>query len=356
MWSNYLNHLSKSKLAERIIVLDRGKTAPRFDGLKYKNVKKYKGKSQDTRLKDSVYLEQICRKENASVMISTYYTYAERTKTVVMLYDFIPERLGWDLNTTQWLSKREAIGKAYAYISISTNTLKDFRYYHPQFADRSATVIYNAASECFRPHDIQEINHFYEKYKIIKPYYLVAGHRWPHKNTILFFKAASQMPDLKEFEILITGGNDKLEEEYLPYVKNIKYQVLRLSEEDMSLAYSAALALVYPSLYEGFGLPVLEAMQSACPVITTPNSSLLEIGDESCLFVKEDDIHGMVEALKAVKDINIRNLMIKTGLIAASKYSWVTSSQKLTGYMNAISKLSSDLVAGEAQKTRERNK
>jgi glycosyltransferase involved in cell wall biosynthesis len=344
VWLNYLKRLSKSQLAGSIIVLDRKKTAPRFDGIKYKNAKKYKGKSQSTRLEDSVYLEQMCREENASMMISTYYTYAERTKTVVMLYDFIPERLGWDLNTTEWQSKGEAINKAYAYISISTNTLNDFSYYYPQLADRSAKVIYIAANEYFRPHSLQEINHFYNKYKIVKPYYLVVGHRWPHKNSILFFKAAAQTPALKEFEILITGGNDKLEEEYLPYMKNIKYQVLHLSEEDLSLAYSAALALVYPSLYEGFGLPVLEAMQSACPVITSPNSSLLEIGDASCLFVQKDDIQGMVEALKAVKDINIRNRMIKAGLIAASKFSWVSSSQLLVEYITSISKLSDDKV------------
>lgn len=337
VWSNYLNRLSKSELSEKLIVLDRGRTTPRFDGLNYRRIKKYKGTSKDQRLQDSIYLEQLCGLEKVSLLISTYYTYADRTKTAIVLYDFIPERLGWDLNVTEWQSKHEAMQKAFAYISISENTLKDFRYYYPQFVGRSTQVIYNAAGEHFRPHSLDEVTHFQKKYGIIKPYYLFVGHRWPHKNAALFFQAAALMPDSEDFEILITGGNTKLEEEYVPWLKNIKHQVVHVSGQDMSPAYSGALALVYPSFYEGFGLPVLEAMQSACPVITSPNSSLLEIGDGSCLFVKEDDVQGMREALTAIRDSRVRERLIKAGLNTASKYSWETSSRTLIEYLYALS-------------------
>lgn len=336
VWENYLRHISQSALANKVVVLDRCKTAPRIDGLKYINIKRYKGGSDDKRLKDALYLRTICQKENASLLISTYYTYADSMKTVIMIYDFVPERLCWDLDTSEWQSKKEAINEACAYITISTNTLKDFRFYYPQFSNRKVTTIYNAASEYFKLNDKKEINSFQKKYKIVKPYYLIVGHRWPHKNVKLFFEAVAQMSDLNEFEILIIGGNNFLEKEYLPYVEKIKYQVLSLPIKDLSVAYSGSLALVYPSLYEGFGLPILEAMQSGCPVITSPNSSLLEIGQDACLYVNETDINGMLNALITIRDSEKRNQMIKKGLVVSSKFSWAKSGDKLIDFIDTI--------------------
>ena len=90
----------------------------------------------------------------------------------------------------------------------------------------------------------------------------------------------------------------------------------------MRLAYSGAVALVYPSKYEGFGLPVLEAISCGCPVITCPNSSLPEVAGEAALYVNDDDVDGLVDALCEVQKPKVRNSLIAAGLKQAKKFSW----------------------------------
>ena len=85
--------------------------------------------------------------------------------------------------------------------------------------------------------------------------------------------------------------------------------------------HSGALALVYPSKYEGFGLPVLEALSCACPVITCRNSSLTEVAGESALYVSETNAQELAEALRSIQKPEIRQRLISTGLERARQFS-----------------------------------
>jgi hypothetical protein len=98
--------------------------------------------------------------------------------------------------------------------------------------------------------------------------------------------------------------------------------MLQLSDEELSAAYSGAVALVYPSQYEGFGLPVLEAIACGCPVITCPNASIPEVAGEAALYVNDDDVDGLANALCDVQKPNVRNSLIAAGLEQAKKFSW----------------------------------
>jgi hypothetical protein len=88
------------------------------------------------------------------------------------------------------------------------------------------------------------------------------------------------------------------------------------------LAYAGAIALVYPSKYEGFGLSVLEALACGCPVITCPNSSIPEVAGEAALYVQDDDVNGLANALCEVQKPEVRLALIKSGLEQAKKFSW----------------------------------
>ena len=98
----------------------------------------------------------------------------------------------------------------------------------------------------------------------------------------------------------------------------------------MRIAYSGAIALVYPSKYEGFGLPVLEAMTCGCPVITCPNGSIPEVGGEAVLYVDSDDVNELIGRLSDVQKSEVRQSLIAAGLEQAKKFSWSSMAEKVS--------------------------
>ncbi|MDP2876447.1 MAG: glycosyltransferase, partial [Holophaga sp.] len=101
-----------------------------------------------------------------------------------------------------------------------------------------------------------------------------------------------------------------------------RVHLLVLSDEDLQCAYGGALALAYPSRYEGFGLPILEAMACSCPVITCNNSSIGEVAGDAAIYVSPDDIPAMRKALLSVQQEENRNQMIQKGQERVTHFSW----------------------------------
>jgi hypothetical protein len=266
-------------------------------------------------------LQQICDEEAADLFISTYYTTPRSTPSVFMAYDMIPEILEWSLDHPMWQEKHDAIRYASAYISISENTARDLVKFFPEISLESISVALCGTQSSFFPARIEEINTFRTKYGISKPYFIIVG-TGGYKNTILFLKAFAQLYSKQGFSIVCTGSGGLFEEDYRDYTSGSVVHMLQLSDEDLRAAYSGAVALVYPSKYEGFGLPVLEAMACGCPVITCPNASLPEVAGEAALYVDDADVHEMANALCDIQKPNVRNALIAAGLEQAKKFSW----------------------------------
>jgi glycosyltransferase involved in cell wall biosynthesis len=97
---------------------------------------------------------------------------------------------------------------------------------------------------------------------------------------------------------------------------------MKLDDRDLRAIYSGAIALIYPSLYEGFGLPIVEAIACGCPVITCRNSSLSEVAGDAAIYVDEYEITEMIQALEQVQIPEIRQKLIQLGLEQSKKFSW----------------------------------
>lgn len=336
VWLSLLSELGRGSLASRIILLDRVGTAPKIPGIQTRRVPVFRvGETRN----DSRMLDAICREENAELFLSTYCTYTTATPSLLMLYDMIPEcfdTVGPEAPNPEWRDKYHAIVNSTAFAAISDSTARDLVRYYPQVAQRLLTVIPCAVSEDFREHSAEEIATFKASNCIDRPYFLLVGRRDRHKNAALFFRAFSQLPGREQYAIVMAGGGNTLESELRELAGPAAGYTGFFSDQDLSLAYSGAIALVYPSIYEGFGLPILEAMQSGCPVITCQNSSLPEVAGSAALYVGENNVDEMLQALQAVQQPEVREYLVKRGQQRAAQFSWQDSAGRLVQLIDEV--------------------
>lgn len=322
VWTSLLQEWVKTGFAKQILFLDRAGTAPRIPGIKYLCLPPYDYNNTHA---DRNLLQQICDEESADIFISTYYTTPLSTPSVFMAYDMIPERYSTNLNAAMWREKHQGIRHGSAYLTISEQTARDLVEFFPAIPRDRVTVAPCGIQPEFMPTPPAEITAFKSKYRLSKPYFLWVGSRTNinnYKNAILFFQAFSQLPNRQEFDILCVGGEAQFESEFQPYVTDTLVHLFKLSDPELRLAYSGATALIYTSKYEGFGLPVLEAMACGCPVITCPNGAIPEVAGQAVIYVKDNDISGLVKAMQEIQNPEVRNPLIAAGLQRHRQFSW----------------------------------
>jgi glycosyltransferase involved in cell wall biosynthesis/SAM-dependent methyltransferase len=319
VWRSLLEEWVETGFAKHIVVLDRAGTAPEIPGIESRLVPPYDYSRTDA---DREMLQQVCDREGADLFISTYYTTPLSTPSAFMAYDMIPEVVGADFTEPMWREKHHGLQQASAYITISENTARDLVRFFPDIDPESVTVAHCGVKNTFSPASSEEIDRFKTRYGIAKPYFILVGLGVGYKNAILFFQAFSKLFSKQGFELVGTGSGGLLDPQLRTYTSGVAIHMLQLSDEELRAAYSGAVGLVYPSKYEGFGLPVLEAMACGCPVITCPNASIPEVAGKAALYVKDDDVEGLAEALCDVQKPNVRQALITAGLEQAKKFSW----------------------------------
>jgi len=266
-------------------------------------------------------LQEVCDQEAADLFVSTYYTTPLSTPSVFIAYDMIPEILGANLDEPMWREKHLGIAHASAYISISESTANDLVKLFPNINSK-ITVAHCGISNAFYPAPLGEIVQFKTKYGINKPYFLLVGAGSDYKNAVLFFRGFSQLYSKSAFDVICTGAGYLLGHEYRELAAGSTVHSLYLSDEELRVAYSGATALVYPSKYEGFGMPIAEALACGCPVITCANASIPEVAGDAAIYIKDDDIDAMTDALCEVQKLKFRNILMAKGLEQTRKFSW----------------------------------
>jgi glycosyltransferase involved in cell wall biosynthesis len=165
-----------------------------------------------------------------------------------------------------------------------------------------------------------------KKYSLDTPYYLFVSTLQPRKNIVRLIEAFSTLKD-QETILVIVGKKGWLYEPILaaPEKYGVKDRVKFLDfapNEDLPGLYKGAIAYVFPSLYEGFGLTLLEAMKYDCPVITSNVSSLPEAGGDAALYVDPEKVDSIAQAMEKITDKKVREDLIKKGHEQIKKFSW----------------------------------
>lgn len=170
-----------------------------------------------------------------------------------------------------------------------------------------------------------------------KQYILGVSSKNPAKNFHLILEAAKRLPNL---HFIIAGGmyNQIFAEEEYSELANVEY-VGYVSDEELISLYKNAVAFVYPSLYEGFGIPPLEAMSNKCPVVVSDRASLPEICNNAALYCDAFDVVTLLDAIKSiVQNKNLRMDLIDKGQKRIGYYSWEREARKIYDLLIEVKK------------------
>lgn len=325
LWKAILQEWDKQPFASEILFLDRESSGPVFSNIRVREIPQYEiGQSDE----DRTMLQNIVDDTDAQLFASTYYTSTHSSATMQLVYDMIPEVLGFDIiSEPAWQEKTAAFKKASYFPCISESTRRDLHKIFPHISPTQSKVIYPGIDRAFfKPRSADEILNLRAKHNITKPYFLMVGFGGGYKNALMLIEAFMQLPSYSAFDIVMVSGGP-IPSELIEVCNAGIIKKLSLSDSELQAAYSGALALVYPSLYEGFGLPILEAMACNCPVITNNKASLPEVGGDAVLYATTPS--ELATALCIVQDPQVRNTLIHKGSARATQFSWSTTAQSL---------------------------
>jgi len=227
----------------------------------------------------------------------------------------------------------KGIKKATRVIAISEATKRDLMH-HLGILDEQISVIYLGVDyTTFKPSlQTSELKH---------PYILFVGSEHPRKNlpTLLrAFKRLKEQPRFRNLKLVKVGkaGGPEIDFRsqtvHIMNSLNLNQDVIfteTVPKEDLAAYYRGAKCFVFPSLYEGFGLPLLEAMACGCPVISSDSSSVPEVVGEAAIKVSPHDIEGLAAALeKILTDRELREDLVAKGATQAARFSWKQTAKK----------------------------
>jgi len=254
----------------------------------------------------------------------TYYEdYETNLPVVLTIYDLIHEKFhemyGKEKN---YRPKKKAIERADTIICISDNTLKDLNYYY-NLKNKKTEVIYLGTSIGNKTFKVKNLSE-----NLDEKYLLFVGKRTGYKNFISLAKAYSNSEKLqKDYRIKCFGGG-KLTKYEKSLLHNLRIPLEKIdfingNDEKLIALYKNANALIYPSKYEGFGLPILEAMSFDCPVLCSNTSSLPEVGGDAVEYFDPDNwesiLNSIMSTLYSEKRLNELRIMGKDQI---KKFKW----------------------------------
>jgi mannosyltransferase len=259
----------------------------------------------------------VCLSKEYSLFHSSYYRIPKkpRCKVVTTVHDFVYEKyFSGFKRSVHAFQKKRAVDHSDIVICVSESTKNDLLQIYGSKYEEKVVVIHNGVSNDYFFTN-RDINNGADQV-------LFVGSRAGYKNFTSSVIAISELTDIKF--LLVGGGALKSNElnflkKHLPgRFKHVEY----LSNADLNKEYNRSLALLYPSSYEGFGIPVLEAMKAGCPVIASNSSSIPEVAGDAAILMERSSAEEIKFSLNRLLDSDFRSELVRRGLLQAKHFSW----------------------------------
>lgn len=279
-----------------------------------------------------LYSTYILIKGDFDIFQPTYYDpyffpFLKRKPFVLLVHDMIheifPETVSKKDKTIEW--KKKLIHKADKILAISENTKKDIIKFYGIDQSKIDVVYWGTSLRITKKNfDID----------LPKRYILFIGNRGAYKNFELFFKSVSiLLKESKDLYLVCAGSSsfsDKEIEMFKEFGVEEKVKHFRFKDDnEFAYIYNKALCFVFPSLYEGFGIPVLEAFACDCPAVISNTSSLPEVGGDAVEYFDPKDMKSIKNSVeKVVKNEKLRKELIVRGRKRLKLFSWERAAQK----------------------------
>ena len=258
------------------------------------------------------------------IVHETYYsrdkTLRSASRTVVTVHDATAELFPQPASLRSGpIALRQAVfDRADHLICVSRNTQADLvRIYN---VDQAKTSVIPLASSIV-PSSQPPIS-------LSEPFFLYVGSRWGYKNFLGLVRAYRDSGLYKSHKLICFGGDEVLTREELSTLNELgipldRCEVIPGNDDLLSRYYAGAVAMVYPSRYEGFGIPLLEAMECSCPVLCSNSSSLPEVAEDAAIYFDPNEPSSMADAmLKIANSSDERTRLIQKGRERIRQFSW----------------------------------
>ena len=276
------------------------------------------------------YLSPAIKIDVPTIFHSSYYRYCNNhnARIVTTVHDFTYEYYNLGLaKQIHCRQKYEAIKRSDIVVCISENTKRDLLKFLPDTENEKIRVIYNGVSEKYYPID----NHIKE----LEDYVLFVGARGNYKN-FRFVVESLRKTDLK---LAICGTPLSVQEKEFvdSTLGSSRYKIFEhIPNEQLNVLYNSVYCLAYPSSYEGFGLPVLEAQRAGCPVIAVNSSSIPEVIGQTPLLIDSLDETEFLEKLYMLQCNATRKKIVESGLINSQRFSWTKMADEYFALYNEL--------------------
>ncbi|HWY80287.1 MAG TPA: glycosyltransferase family 1 protein [Candidatus Sulfotelmatobacter sp.] len=241
-----------------------------------------------------------------------------------------------------------SVKRAKKVLTISNSSRDDIIKAYKTPADKVVTIYPGIKTILSLEPHVFGMNQLQTKYHISNKFILFVGTLQPRKNIVRLIEAFSRLKtedneiDISDLQLVIIGRRGWQYEEILAAPRkfgvegHVKF-LENVQDDELDVFYQHALCYVLPSLYEGFGLPVVEAMQRGCPVITSNVSSLPEVGGDAVLYVDPEDVTDIEEKIKQlISDKKLREELIEKGKKQIQKFSWEKSAKETLAILKSV--------------------